>query len=114
MEISFHSHLDSNTVIATKLCTWHDSCAVVACEKIVAIWWPATELWQGEISIVFELPAKIVSETGPGHKNWSLGELMMFKDMETVTALQTLSKENPSVTMESHHKGDINPCFVIF
>ena len=34
MEISFHSHLDSNTVIATKLCTWHDSCAVVACAKI--------------------------------------------------------------------------------
>ena len=26
MEISFHSHLDSNTVIATKFCTWHDSC----------------------------------------------------------------------------------------
>ena len=33
MEISFHSHLDSNTVIATKFCTWHDSCAVVACAK---------------------------------------------------------------------------------
>ena len=31
---SFHSHLDSNTVIATKFCTWHDSCAVVACAKI--------------------------------------------------------------------------------
>ena len=29
--ISFHSHLDSNTVIATNFCTWHDSCAVVAC-----------------------------------------------------------------------------------
>ena len=34
MEISFHSHLDSNTVIATKFCTWHGSCAVVACAKI--------------------------------------------------------------------------------
>ena len=33
MEISFHSHFDSNTVIATKFCTWHDSCAVVACAK---------------------------------------------------------------------------------
>ena len=30
MEISFHSHLDYNTVIATKFCTWHDICAVVA------------------------------------------------------------------------------------
>ena len=34
MEISFHSHIDANTVIATKFCTWHDSCAVVACAKI--------------------------------------------------------------------------------
>ena len=34
MEISFHSHLDSKIVIATKFCTWHDSCAVVACAKI--------------------------------------------------------------------------------
>ena len=31
MEISFHPHLDSNIVIATNFCTWHDSCAVVAC-----------------------------------------------------------------------------------
>ena len=34
MEISFHSHFESNRVIATKFCTWHDSCAVVACAKI--------------------------------------------------------------------------------
>ena len=34
MEISFHSQLNSNTVIATKFCTWHDSCAVVPCAKI--------------------------------------------------------------------------------
>ena len=34
MEISFHSHLDSNAMITTKFCTWHDSCAVVACAKI--------------------------------------------------------------------------------
>ena len=34
IEISFHSHLDSDTVIATKFCTWHDSCVVVACEKL--------------------------------------------------------------------------------
>ena len=34
MEISFHSHLDSNTVIATKFCTWHDSCAVVTFAEI--------------------------------------------------------------------------------
>ena len=34
MEITFRSHLDSNKVIATKFCTWHDSCAVVACAKV--------------------------------------------------------------------------------
>ena len=34
MEITFRSHLDSNSVIVTKFCTWHDSCAVVACAKI--------------------------------------------------------------------------------
>ena len=34
MEISFHAHLDSNAMIATKFCTWHDSCAVVACAKL--------------------------------------------------------------------------------
>ena len=33
MEISFHSHLDSNTVIVTNFCTWHDSRAVVTCAK---------------------------------------------------------------------------------
>ena len=34
MESLFFSHLDSNKVIATKFCTWHNSCAVVACAKI--------------------------------------------------------------------------------
>ena len=34
MEIIFHSLLGSNTLIATKFCTWHNSCAVVACAKI--------------------------------------------------------------------------------
>ena len=34
MEILFHSHLAFNKAIATKFCTWHDSCAVVACAKV--------------------------------------------------------------------------------
>ena len=42
----------------TAVLSWH-------VQKVVAIWWPATESWQGEFSIVFELPAKNVSETGP-------------------------------------------------
>ena len=34
-------------------------------QKIVAVWWPPTESQQGEISIEFELRAKIGSETDP-------------------------------------------------
>ena len=34
MKISFHSHLDSDTMIVTNVWIWHDSCAVVACAKI--------------------------------------------------------------------------------
>ena len=33
MEISFCSHPNLFEVISTIFCTWHDSCAVVACEK---------------------------------------------------------------------------------
>ena len=42
----------------TAVLSWH-------VQIFVAIWWPATELWQGEVSIEFELRAKTVSETGP-------------------------------------------------
>ena len=35
----------------TAVLSWH-------VQKFVAIWWPATELWQGEVSIEFELRAK--------------------------------------------------------
>ena len=34
-------------------------------QKFVAIWWPAMELQQGDVSIKFELGQKIVSKTGP-------------------------------------------------
>ena len=40
----------------TAMLSWH-------VQKFVAIWWPATELQQGEVSIEFELRQKIVSET---------------------------------------------------
>ena len=33
IQISFYCHLDSNKLIATKFCTWHDSRAVMACAK---------------------------------------------------------------------------------
>ena len=34
MEIALCSHPDSDQRIVTKFCTWHDSCAVVACARI--------------------------------------------------------------------------------
>ena len=34
MEISFCSHPSCGEAIAIKCCTWHDSCAVVACAKL--------------------------------------------------------------------------------
>ena len=58
MEISFHSHLECNRVIATKFCTWHTTTVQSwHVQNFVAIWWPATELQQGEVSIEFELQA---------------------------------------------------------
>ena len=39
-------------------------------QKFVAIWWPATELWQGKVYIEFELRAKNVSEMGPWFELW--------------------------------------------
>ena len=65
IEISFRSHLDSNTVIATKFCTWHDSCAVVACAKIccdliasnVITRWSFHRIWNaGKKSLVKRAP----------------------------------------------------------
>ena len=98
MGISFHSHLQCNRVIATKFCTWHDNCVVVAYANIVAIWWPATELQQGEISIEFELRAKIVSETGP----WTLSN-SLARDRQKWYLTLFISKgisriDNPSLS----------------
>ena len=46
------------TLIAIKFCIWYDSSAVVACAKIVTIWWSATELQRGKVSVEFKLWAK--------------------------------------------------------
>ena len=58
MEILFHSHLDSNRVIATKVRTWHDSCAVVACVNFCCDLMASNEITARRISIEFELRAK--------------------------------------------------------
>ena len=69
----FHFTLTS-TLIPWSLQNFvHDTTAVLSCHvrKFVSIWWPATELRQPEVSIEFELRAKIVSETGPWSKKTS-------------------------------------------
>ena len=50
------THLDSNTAIATKFCTWHGSCAVVACGKMCCDLMAFHRIWIAG--------KKIVSETG--------------------------------------------------
>ena len=64
MEISFHSHLDSDIVIATLYI--HGTAAMLSwyAQTYAAKWWPATELQACGVSIQFELRAKIISETG--------------------------------------------------
>ena len=69
MEITFRYHLDSNTVIATKFCTWHDSCAVAACANIVAIWWPVTDNSKAKFPSNLKCGQKFVSEKGPRSVN---------------------------------------------
>ena len=58
MEISFHSHLDSNTLIAIKFCIWRDSSVVLVCAKIAAIWWSVTEVQDGKVSVELKLWGK--------------------------------------------------------
>ena len=81
MEVTFYSRLDCNIVIATKFCTWHDSCSVVASAKhwnIVAIWWTVMELQQGEFSIEFECWAKYHLWYGPQSTILSTGYMLKY------------------------------------
>ena len=68
----------------------HDTTAVLSwhVQKFVAIWWPATELWQGEISIEFELRAKNRYWNGPWALNPSSADPDYKRDTNlAVTAL---------------------------
>ena len=73
MEISFHSHLESYRMIATKCCTWHDSCAVVACAKICCDLMASNGIMaRRSFRRIWIAGKKNVSETGPWctlHKN---------------------------------------------
>ena len=62
IEISFHSYLDCNAVIATN--NLHGTTAVLSwyVQTFLAIYWLATELQQGKVPIEFELRAKLIGE----------------------------------------------------
>ena len=71
MEISFHSHLNFNRVIAT-FC-FHGTTAALSwhVQQFVAISWPAMELLQCEISNAIELRAKkSLAKRAPGNIIW--------------------------------------------
>ena len=65
MEISFHSHLDSVRTIATKFCTCHGSCAVVACAKVCCDLMTSNGITARRSFHRIWIARKIVSETGP-------------------------------------------------
>ena len=66
MEISFYCHYDSNTAIATKFCTWHDSCAGVACaKKLLRSWGQQRNYSKVKFPSNLNCRQKTVSETGP-------------------------------------------------
>ena len=61
--ILIRSSLQNSVHGTTALLSWH-------VQQFVAIWWPAAELHQGEVSIEFELRAKNASETGSRTIYW--------------------------------------------
>ena len=77
-ELAFCSHLNSNRVIATKFCVWHDSYAVVACTKIcydqIACYWITAKgifpsnLNCEENSLVKRVPG--AHDTNDSHRHW--------------------------------------------
>ena len=82
MENSFHSHLDSDTVIATKFCTWHDSCAVVSlccggmCKNLLRSDGQQRNYGKAKFPSNLNCDLKNASETGP----WITWELRWNKD----------------------------------
>ena len=95
MEISFHSHLDSNTVIATKFCTWHDSCAVVACAII------SCDL----------MASNRVMARRSFHRFWIVGKKTLVKrDPDIDVENYTTSREWELVSTSAQRRVNYNAC----
>ena len=65
LKISFSCHPNSNNVIATKFCTWHDSCAVVACANFFNDITTKNEISEMIYSMNFNCDGKGISEISP-------------------------------------------------
>ena len=71
MDFSVCSHPSCRGVIAVKFCTWHNSCAVLACAKCCNdMWYPTMKLHLIQFSIEFELRRKTRSWNGPWVRSW--------------------------------------------
>ena len=71
MEILFCLHLYSKNVIATKFCTCHDSCAVVACAKFCSDWM-AKNFSKANFSLNLNCDGKNICEISPKSRNKKL------------------------------------------
>ena len=102
MEISIPSHINSNVVIATKLCTWHNSYAVMAYEKfcwnLMTMNWVTTKWnfhqtyivnikslvnWFINFPFILAMTHMILCSIEPRHNETKLNRLMtsMWYDM---------------------------------
>ena len=87
----------------TAMLSWH-------VQKFVAIWWPATELQQGEIFIVCELWAKMKPAPGPHWLMWwmlpgttkSLTEPIWTRTIKTPAFWDTPRRSMITHTGDSH------------
>ena len=104
MEISFHSHLDANTVIATKFCTCHDSCAVVTCAKICC-----------DLMVSDGIMARPDRLEPTGSRGCAaIAQYMVTSSMDTFSVLLTLCAGNSPVTGEFPTQTPVTRSFDVF
>ena len=69
-------------------------------QKVVAVWWPAKELWQGEISIEFELRAGLVIGTADDFFVNQLSSKLIELSAQPIKATRKLSCQISNEHME--------------
>ena len=71
VEILFHCHLNSNAVMDTKFCTWHDSCDAWHVQKICCGLMAGSGITPS-FHRIWIAGKKNFSETGPWYGKWTL------------------------------------------